>query len=808
MVERNLVSSLWPLVLRADSTASHGVDRSIRLVTWLRPLGLLLVTIAAVVTPLGLYDAVEPGRRVVQAKMQYIPDLGPFGYGTPPRPAEGFSRKCGDFGPLQCPGTTYVIEYGYVNTTDDGDVTVGNGTVPNNDHDVRIPKVLGELYQSGLATQKPSVSSFFDIQNRQWGWTKEKSVNFEKPYPVEGYQTLTSVILNDAIEVFEGLVVDTRSGGVGFRNHTVPMDVGLGAEWSEDILWIQPETECVDLNVSVQFKAPWGSLSQFELVNMTLVDNGGWSDSFVPKYPILNISDGQKDPQLRNRAYKAAWNINAYSMLVMNLTRPSPNAFGYMKSKLGDRYSTTEDLTHGALLNGIYATNLFSYFMDPDGYVSNYSLADAPGANYSNPFELDLTNYTSISTICSGAGGMDHTNMSNIHVECGLVFGAAQRLDGPQSLVFEPMAWYEQPVYVCASTNKASIKRVHFRYNATLEDGLTRSQGPNLRQLSVESVEPISYPDNKSMPLWGVETVPFFLHELTQLWGLVSPELEHSVNLTTKRAEHLYLPGYGGTLSTSILSYQYLPGTTGPSKIISGLYDTAAGGSPQAGMIDYSGQSSVAMLKRWREYSQNETSVSTIMNLIWADLAANMLVGTRSWNTKSNVPSNLQKRDEGLADGEDALVPVTIFERQVRYHWYYAIPAVLSLALVALICLSAFLLLIFGNGRPSRIDHYLKNLSAGRLLGAAHYPAEPKEAPTREWIARVGKKQSDLHMYGFAHGAPSLSTPFFGDHTAYDGKSSEAVNMQPINRGSVPKGGHAKVNTYDQPGDEIFGHAK
>lgn len=51
VVERNLLSSHWPLVLGSDSTATRGVDRSIRLLTWLRPLGLTLVTIAAIVTP-------------------------------------------------------------------------------------------------------------------------------------------------------------------------------------------------------------------------------------------------------------------------------------------------------------------------------------------------------------------------------------------------------------------------------------------------------------------------------------------------------------------------------------------------------------------------------------------------------------------------------------------------------------------------------------------------------------------------------------------------------------------------------------
>ena len=90
--------------------------------------------------------------------------------------------------------------------------------------------------------------------------------------------------------------------------------------------------------------------------------------------------------------------------------------------------------------------------------------------------------------ICSGAGGQDLTNMSNIHVECGLVFGAARRKDGTETLIFEPGKWYTQSIYSCASATKATIKTVDFRYNATRETGHT------LKALSVVNVSPKAYP--------------------------------------------------------------------------------------------------------------------------------------------------------------------------------------------------------------------------------------------------------------------------------------------------------------------------
>jgi hypothetical protein len=93
VVERSLLGSLWPLFLSADSAATRGVDRSVCLVTWLKPLGFGLVTVAAIVTPLGLYDAIEPGRRTVSTTMAYVSDPSPFGYGTAARSGQGFTRR-------------------------------------------------------------------------------------------------------------------------------------------------------------------------------------------------------------------------------------------------------------------------------------------------------------------------------------------------------------------------------------------------------------------------------------------------------------------------------------------------------------------------------------------------------------------------------------------------------------------------------------------------------------------------------------------------------------------------------------------
>lgn len=65
------------------------------------------------------------------------------------------------------------------------------------------------------------------------------------------------VLLDDKIEVVEGLIVDTRVGNasIGFRNHTLPQTNGIGAVWMEvalvhfanrqNILFVEPQTKCI-----------------------------------------------------------------------------------------------------------------------------------------------------------------------------------------------------------------------------------------------------------------------------------------------------------------------------------------------------------------------------------------------------------------------------------------------------------------------------------------------------------------------------------------------------------------------------------
>lgn len=228
-VQHTLASSLWPTILRTDAARTRQLHPRVQAIDGLRQLAALLLTVAAVITPLGLTDAIAPEGRTRNLRFSYVEDLGPMGYGTPPISGLGFARKCGDFYPIPCPGTTPDIIYS-------GNATTLNYTVPNNDIDVRIPRILASLYQSGLKSQPQTVSSFFDIQSRQYSYSVQGGINHNERYVVDAYRSLDTLLLDDTIEAVNGLIVDTINGGVAFRNHTAPLDTAYGAEWVEDLL--------------------------------------------------------------------------------------------------------------------------------------------------------------------------------------------------------------------------------------------------------------------------------------------------------------------------------------------------------------------------------------------------------------------------------------------------------------------------------------------------------------------------------------------------------------------------------------------
>lgn len=100
-----------------------------------------------------------------------------------------------------------------------------------------------------------------------------------QPKLVGDYRHLSQMVLDDKWEAITGLVVNMKTGGIGFRNHTTPPPLPYGSTWSEDLLFIEPETECVDMNITLDFDIPRNETNFLSgIENLVVTDHGGFAN--------------------------------------------------------------------------------------------------------------------------------------------------------------------------------------------------------------------------------------------------------------------------------------------------------------------------------------------------------------------------------------------------------------------------------------------------------------------------------------------------------------------------------------------------
>jgi hypothetical protein len=149
---------------------------------------------------------------------------------------------------------------------------------------------------------------------------------------------LSVLILDEDIQLVEGLIVDMKTGGIGFRNHTGPSSASIyGSTWQEDILFIEPETECVNLNWTIDFKVDYSHAS-FPIPNLmdpVITDRGGFSKLQRPAPSLETSRNGQGDLGLADRAYTAAWLNNFLTLAYFNETDADPGNITRMDVKDG-----------------------------------------------------------------------------------------------------------------------------------------------------------------------------------------------------------------------------------------------------------------------------------------------------------------------------------------------------------------------------------------------------------------------------------------------------------------------------------------
>jgi hypothetical protein len=577
-----------------------------------------------------------------------------------------------------------------------------------------IPENITEAFSSATSVMGGTLSGAFDIQYRSWAVAasdpRPPDIDRGLPYAIGDYRSFEPLLLRNSTVLVEGLVVDTVKGGLGFRNHSVPVGFPLGAEWSEDITWIEPVTFCVDSNLT--FLIEFGN-SIYNLTGFGLIDEGGFTN--LPRQlPHADQFYASQDLDLRIRAEKGAWVNNALFMDYFGVSYPGNS--GPRNTSLGRQFPLSP--TFQPQLNGIALSGITGYFLDLSSSASNTT-----GLNLTqqaqNRLSVTANNFTLADMECSGVSVVDQVNISNVQISCGYLLGAPQRSDKKDSRVFVPYQNYTQKLFVCASGIQASVKTVKFSVNSTAS---------SLADTKVVSVEDKTYSTNSSMPLWAVERTNMNLTDIKALWGLVDDQHEKAEGLWTLRKEKLWLPAIASTLASLKANVDSLATANVPAAAMYEVYS-----SSDSRIFDYSGKTNVALNSLWQSFSGSAATAGNIVNLIYTDMLAAAVVGTRS-----GVVQDVSSRGSPATSSKTSS-QLQVFVKHIEYNLIYAIPAFLSLVLAALTVVAAFLMFLTRRFSFQKLKQLLNQSSTGRAVLNVIQPelCDPR-APTKEWVEKAG----------------------------------------------------------------------
>ncbi|KAL2267394.1 hypothetical protein VTJ83DRAFT_4671 [Remersonia thermophila] len=721
---RALHASPWPTLLQTDSAARRGVRGLVSNVLLLQTATVFLVSIASIVTPLGLYEAVEPAPRADPVAFAYVRDATPFGLASSARlgGAAPFTRACGD---EACPGS-------WANRT-----CVTQGSLEKCTAVVygrRIPRVWYQEFAAGARTVGETVASIFDVQ-----WRAQSNASDalgEDGWYVRSECRQTGVlVLERGLQLVDGLVVDAGEGGggIGFRNHTAPAQPGLqyGATWDEDTLFVEPEVRCANLNVTLDFVLWQNSTSRLAPRDLVLTDRGGFSRLARDK-PDLSFDaaqgNGQGPIDLRARAWRAAWEANYLTLAYFNATdlnddeavvkrldvTPGMHFKSSSSAARVENFGRTDSAAFSVEYQAIRTALDFGEYLD----LPSQPAPDASSSG--NPFGITKAHFHRISERCGGADLSTRANLNATLIGCGIIYGIARRIDtdAPEAeLSLEPGSRWSIPMYSCAASFRAGIRTVTLRQNITAAESGAR----DLSSLRIVSSRPKSYPSvPDGHPLWAVEDMGSIkLASAQPLWGIVAPSSPllsrppgASLSVATHRGPSLRLPG--------MLTSSYAPILQG-----TGYVPSRPGQNLPA--VDFCAKALQAVFTIRRPGSPGYEG------MVWTDVAANSVVGTKGW---------------GLGGGgEDVvMVPVTVYRRRIRYRMLCIIPAVVVLALVVAVVSTWLVQMVRGQQPVASMRVMLEATSAGRLMGAILWRQKEaqevglKRARTDEWVDDIGKK--------------------------------------------------------------------
>ncbi|KAI8584774.1 hypothetical protein K450DRAFT_217977 [Umbelopsis ramanniana AG] len=594
-----------------------------------------------------------------QQSMSYIQDDGPMGLATSPRSMYTENRLCLGWPNVSCVGTTRLGS--------EGSYAVWNMVYAN----------ITSKFTSPEGTQ-----SSLNIQFRKYATKVQSGVNNNQAVPVGELTNIQSFLLSDSITAAEGIVVDmTSTPGVGIVQHTFPSD-NQGGQWYRDVLWLEPATECVDTNLTIQFKLS-DDLTTPVNNSMVLVDKGGLFDLTTTQPDAY--TDTIDNIDLRHHAYAGAVWGNLAVLSALNVTRSASH------------YGNTYPLTPNSL------NNIGSLSFMPIDFLSQMAFGNITSSSYAEP--------TYVKSYCQGYNPDSALSASTRMVRCSLILGAPHSADGSDINILTVDKVLEQPVYSCASTVQASIQQL----DITMDKQKTGKTPYAQLQISRQST-------NTSI-LWAIESTDMTVQADNPYWGPVEASFVNDAHLYTQQSEYLILPvGKSDfpSISAGVVSLDQpdLQGSSLPALIFTlmeNLWLTQS--ETTVSTFDFTGKNDCGVLALWQQLSKSADTAPQIVKYIWTNLMANNAVGTGNF-TQANVSPY------GIG---------------VNYSIPYAIPAFITLIYwTTFICVSIYLLLRH-KVTLSEVRNAINHTAIGRVVVNMINPSADSLAQTKQWAAFEGK---------------------------------------------------------------------
>lgn len=150
------------------------------------------------------------------------------------------------------------------------------------------------------------------------------------------------------------------------------------------------------------------------------------------------------------------------------------------------------------------------------------------------------------------------------------------------------------------------------------------------------------------------------------------------------------------------------------------------------------GHANMAIFTRWQELSKDPLKARDILKLLWTDIAASAVVGTKG------VLGPLNDKDSG----ESAHIKVRPIDHSITYNYLYGIPEFLLAVSLVILLIFMSLSVCFGKGSLGNLRLRLQQLSRGRIFTTFLYSdASNLTMRSNEWAHANGIKNVALGAF-------------------------------------------------------------